>query len=150
VDSIFIHQVNAVDNPGRFKQQHIGQMLATAFPNPQAYTCSVLAYVRSHGQMIVEVVEIPADAYRPMYLELETVWYFEGPLRWQGIDFRIASSQECQALLNTGWMAMPDHVDEFVRQHVLLVLERPGFQVRILAANCIISNKAPAIQISRS
>jgi hypothetical protein len=110
----YLHsEVNAVDDLEFVKQRRIQEVLSAAFPHPQAYSCSVLAYVRSHGQMIIEVVEMAADAYRPIYLDLETVWYFEGPFRWQGIDFRIASSEECHALLNTGWIAIPDHRDEF-------------------------------------
>jgi hypothetical protein len=147
VTSISVQWVNTVDDLKRVKQQQIQEVLAAAFPHPQAYSCSVLAYIRSHGQMIVEVVEMAADTYQPLYLELDTVWYFEGPLRWQGVDFRIASSEECHTFVNTGWITLHDHVDEFVRHHMLLILERPGFRVRVLAGNCVVSSNPPAAQI---
>jgi hypothetical protein len=99
--------------------------------------------------MIIEVVENLAHTYEPsFYILLGDVWYFEGPTRWQGIDFRLGSFEEIRELLKQDWINIDHLLDEFARSYLLLKLERPTFKVRILAGACYIESKTPRIHIS--
>jgi hypothetical protein len=123
--------------------------LLRAIQDPQDYHCGVIGYMVGHRQMLVKVEKFPPDASTPIYLGFEPVWYFEGPLSWQGIDFRVGSIAECKELLCAGWLDVGDLLDEFVRQHILLVLERPKYRVRILTGSCgYLGKTAPNIHIS--
>lgn len=97
--------------------------------------------------MCIEVADSRKASYEPFYLWLEPVWYFEGPTQWQGIDFRLGTFEECKELVSQGWLNVSDLIDEVVNEHVLLILERPTFRVRILTYRCDIVTERPNIQI---
>lgn len=97
--------------------------------------------------MVIEVVDRRKNTYNPFYLWLPSVWYFEGPTRWQGVDFRLGSFEECRELVNQGWINVDGLIDEFVKEHILLILDRPTFRVRILASRCDIDTIQPRFQI---
>jgi hypothetical protein len=133
------------------QHNRVHNLLTTTIKDPQSYNCSILAYIRGHGQMIIEVVENLTDTYEPsFYIGLESVWYFEGPTRWQGVDFYLGSVEEVKELLNQGWINVDGLLDEFARYYILLKLERPTFRVQILASVCYIESKTPRIHVSYS
>lgn len=129
----------------------VHNQLAKTVLEPKQYSCNLLAYIRGHGQMIVEAVEDSSDTYDPaFYLLLESVWYFEGPTHWQGADFYLGSIEEIKEIVSQGWINIEGVEDEFAQGHVLLKLERRNFKVRILAGSCYIESKSPHIHISYS
>jgi hypothetical protein len=131
------------------QHKRIHNLLPTVINDPQSYSCSIIAYIRGHGQMIIEVMETLEDTYEPsFYLLLDSVWYFEGPTHWQGADFRLSSFEEVKELLKQGWINVDGLLDEFAKHYIILTLERPTFKVRILASSCYIENKSPGIHIS--
>jgi hypothetical protein len=79
-----------------------------------------------------------------LYLWCEAVVFFEGPMSWRGLGFRLASFEERRALVAGGWAPIGDEdIDAFAAYHVLLILERPGYRVRICAGNCGFEERLP-------
>jgi len=136
-----------VSNLWNTTHKRIHNHLTTTIDDPQAYDCNVVAYVRGHRQLLIEVNDPTAKEYKPCYIAFESVWYFEGPLSWHGADFRLGSLDERKTLLSEGWFnagdALPLHemAERFVP--LLFILERSTFRVRILASVCYVTETRP-------
>jgi hypothetical protein len=113
---------------------------------PQAYACTVMGYMRSHRQLFVSASKrLPqTETTHELYLWSEAVVFFEGPMSWRGLDFRLGSCEERRALVAGGWAPIGDeNIDAFANHHLLLILERPAYRVRICAGNCGVEEQVP-------
>jgi len=66
--------------------------------NPMLYRCHVHRYFSGLSRLYIRVFRgQQADA--AFYLLFSDVGYFEGPISWEGADFRIAPHEDCIALM---------------------------------------------------
>ena len=137
---------NSVGDFWTTKHQRIHNDLAAILEEPHTYGCSVVAYTYHHHQLLIEVIDPTVKEYEPRcYIGFESVYYFEGPLNWQGVDFRLGSVAEREALLGEGWVDVGDALHEMADHYlpILLILERPTFRVRVLAGVCYVTETRP-------
>jgi hypothetical protein len=137
---------NSIGDFWTTKHQRIHNDLATILEDPHTYGCSVVAYTYHHHQLLIEVIDPTAKEYEPRcYIGFESAFYFEGPLSWHGVDFRLGSIAEREALLGEGWVNAGDALHEMAEHYLplLLILERPTFRVRILAGACYVTETRP-------
>lgn len=122
------------------KQSRVYNRLDFDIVDSDLYHCSLLRYTRSHRQLVLEVMFKEAGNYETsFYLWFETLWYFQGPTSWTGIDFELGDMNERKGILRIGFLNIEENmIEAFAQQHELFVLRRPTFTIQILAANCYI------------
>ena len=104
-----------------------------------SYHCSILRYTRGHRQLVVEAVLKEAEDYEPsFYLWFETLWYFQGPFSWTGVDFELGDINERKEILERGFLNIEENMIEAFAQHELFIIRNPKFNIQIFAANCYI------------
>ena len=119
------------------QQPRVHNQLDFNIGDPSLYRCSILQYSRSHRVLIIEVNEKAKSPVPAFYLTFESVWYFQGPTSWDGVNFELGNTGKRKALLRKGFLNIEEKfMDDFVQQHVLLTLQKPTFEVQIFAANC--------------
>jgi hypothetical protein len=70
-------------------------------PHPELAYCRVEGYRKSHSFMEIKVnYKDDLERDTAVFLQLPGVEYFEGPMIWQGANFRLASSADCLKLLH--------------------------------------------------
>src|SRR5687767_7836439 len=131
-----IYQVNgkitlSTPNHSNLSKQERAESLLSDITDPQSYVCRVLGYIRSLSQLYVKAESTATTATQPLILAFESVQYFEGPMRWQGLDFRLGSVDERINLLQGGWIDVGEWLEKFADEHLLFVLERPKYRVQI-------------------
>jgi hypothetical protein len=110
---------------------------------PQLYRCHVYRYHSTLSRLYVRAFKGAAQD-PAFYLLFSDVGYFEGPMNWQGVQFRLAPTNKCLALMQRSAMLEGVSVDmlaalgEIAR---LYVLDLPQAQVRIVAGQATKLNK---------
>jgi hypothetical protein len=106
---------------------------------PQLYRCHVYRYHSTLSRLYVRAFK--GEAQDPaFYLLFSDVGYFEGPMNWQGAQFRLAPTNECLALMQRSGMVAGVSVDmlaalgEIAR---LYVVDTPHTPVKIVAGQAI-------------
>ena len=132
----------------RLSNYEMARNFLSGISNPQNYVCSVLGYVRGHSQMYVKAESISPETDKSLILGFESVWYFEGPMRWKGLDFRLGSLDERINFLQGEWLNVGDWLNEFAEKHLLFVFERPKYKVQIFSGSFYVSETEPRIHIS--
>ena len=113
----------------------------------QDCACYVLSYQSGHHLLTLAILENSPEP--SFYLHFEPTFYFEGPTRWTGVNFRLATQDEWQeVLLKTPHKISGDFVDEFIKRHFLFVMKKPDCQVKILSATCYKVTQAPRVFLS--
>lgn len=116
------------------------------FPNFDTCHCRVIGYIRSHSFMEIKVDYIGVNTSEDVfYIAFEGVEYFEGPMIWQGGQFRIMSPIDCLNLLHKlgRYEGIPD---EYLLKRFQLITNPvinplgSNLHVRILASNSIVSS----------
>ena len=98
--------------------------------------CCIYRYLRSHQQLLIAVHK-PDSLTPSFYLHFEMAGYFEGPLNWRGADFRLGTDEECKEVICKIGTQTNKHLDLMSKHlYFLFLLERPDYQVKILAATC--------------
>ncbi|MDY7078502.1 MAG: hypothetical protein SXV54_16425 [Chloroflexota bacterium] len=99
------------------------------------YPCGVRAYSQNHHELVVAVNDPDYTLEAGFCLWFPLTGCFEGPLQWVGADFCLGTRDEWEEILS---IVRPsgDLKEEFIKHHVLFVLKRPAFRVRILAFDC--------------
>jgi hypothetical protein len=122
---------------------------------PNDRQCRVLGYVMGHSQLFVRVSMPPGvdvDTDEIMCLGFEGVLYFEGPMWWQGADFRIGTREEHLAILKrankSDFEGNGEDAEYALRMYRLFVLDRPNTQVRIVATMALRAKRCPEISIA--
>jgi hypothetical protein len=128
-------------------KQEMASSLLNGIANPQNYFCTVLGYIRGHSQLYVKAQNTVTTTDRPLVLAFEAVQYFEGPMRWQGLDFHLGSIDERIDLLQGGWIDVGRWLEKFADDHLLFVWERPKYRVRIFSATFHIGTTEPQIHL---
>jgi hypothetical protein len=120
------------------QQPRVHNQLDFDVGEPSSYRCSILRYTHGHRQLVVEVVRKEVEQYEPVfYLSFETVWYFQGPVSWSGVDFELDDINEQKAILERGFLNVEENmIEAFAKQHELFLIQKPTFSIQILAANC--------------
>lgn len=96
--------------------------------------CDVLCYIRGHRQLFLDVREASDKLESRFYLYFHTVWFFEGPLNWEGVNFRLGTAGEIRSVLSRTPLIIPEErMSAFASQHYLFILEKPDYRVLILA-----------------
>ncbi len=68
--------------------------------NPLSYQCLVYSYRAGHSQLDIRVDKLGEfGSAKAFFLIFGEVEYFEGPVLWQGVNFELGSSEECERLL---------------------------------------------------
>lgn len=138
------------ENLSRQRAYKVSEMLRQ-INDPQAHECAVMGYIRSHRQLFVSASKrLPqTETTHELYLWCEAVVFFEGPMSWRGLDFRLGSFEERRALVAGGWAPIGNEdIDAFADYHLLLILERPGYRVRICTGNCGFEERLPPAFLS--
>jgi hypothetical protein len=69
--------------------------------NPETQYCTVWKYIVQHSEMAVQIRsdidETPTT--KKLFWIFEGVLLYQGPLKWQGADFRLAPDHECMELI---------------------------------------------------
>ena len=99
--------------------------------DPQTYMCIVWGYRISHSLMLIRVSKSePEELFEePFFLTFEGVLYFEGPIRWKGVDFGISTTDECARSLNR------IKLSELVEKCRLFVAESSNLEIKIIACD---------------
>ena len=127
--------------------ENINNLLSSLADMQDCY-CYVLCYQSGHHQLTLAVFDPDLGSCKPnFYLHFEPTYYFEGPMGWSGVDFRLATQDEWKKVL-LKIKVSGEIVDEFIKHHFLFVLEKPGCQVKILSANCEKITKALHVSAS--
>ena len=134
----------------RLSNSERARSFLSSVSNPQDYYCSVLGYVRGLSQLYIKAETISPKTDRPVILGFASVKYFEGPMRWQGLDFRLGSVDEKITLLQQEWLDVGNLLNKFAEDHLLFVLERPKFRVQIFSGTFDAGEAEPKIHIAPS
>ena len=129
-------------------KQEIAFRLLNSIANPQNYFCTVLGYIHGHLQLYIKAANTVTATDKSFILAFEAVRYFEGPMRWQGLDFRLGSIDERINLLQGGWIDVGMWLEKFADDHLLFILERPQYRVRIFSGSFHIGTTEPKIHLS--
>jgi len=75
--------------------------LLNGIDHPETYYCRVWeCQARYEYLMLIQLKSDPAEMRgKELFWEFQRVMYFQGPLHWQGADFRLGSDSECIELL---------------------------------------------------
>jgi hypothetical protein len=101
------------------------------------YHCNVYRYSQSHRELTIAVHTSTNNSEAVFYLIFESVWYFQGPLSWDGIDFELADAEELKSLIQKVFSNIEDNMlDSFSKQFALYMIYKPSINIQILAGNC--------------
>ena len=128
-------------------RQERAYSLLSDIANPQDYSCRVLVYSRGHSQMYVTAESTTSAPDKPVVLVFDAVRYFEGPMGWQGLDFRLGSVSERINLLQGGWLKVGGWLEKVAEEQFLFVLERPKYRVQILCGGFYIDTTEPEFRL---
>ncbi|MDX1992714.1 MAG: hypothetical protein SF029_10000 [bacterium] len=109
-------------------------------PNPALYRCHVFRYYSGLSRLYLRVFKMQQEI-PSFYLLFSDVGYIEGPVSWQGADFRIAPTEECIALmLKTGLVGeailqFPDAYASITEYAKLYIVDTPNTPVKIIASS---------------
>ena len=121
------------------QQPRVHNQLDFNISDPILYSCAIFRYTRSLRHLITVVHEQINNPEPAFYLSFESVWYFQGPMSWTGIDFELSDMNERKELLKKGIVKIEEEmVEAFAQQHALFTIRKPAFNVQILAANCVV------------
>jgi len=122
---------------------------------PNDCQCRILEYAMGHSQLLVRVTtssSADVNAGEVMCLGFEGVLYFEGPMWWQGADFRIGTRDEHLAILErankSDFEGNGGNSEYALRMYRLFVLDRPNTQVRIVATMALRARGCPERSIA--
>lgn len=107
---------------------------------PQLYRCQVYRYFSGLSRLYLSVFK-PQQTVPAFYALFSDVGYFEGPMGWESVDFQIAPTDECIALLlQTGIIGQavlqfPDAYAAITETAHLYVVETGQTRVRIIASS---------------
>lgn len=116
---------------------------------PQLYRCQIYRYFSGLSRLYLSVFK-PQQSVPAFYLLFSDVGYFEGPMGWESVDFQIAPSDECIALmLRTGMIGpavlqFPDAYASITDTARLYVVDTPHTRVRIIAGSVSLLNDVPS------
>jgi hypothetical protein len=97
--------------------------------------------------MYVKAESTTSTSDKPLVLIFDAVKYFEGPMGWQGLDFRLGSVSERMNLLQGGWLEVGTWLEKFADEQFLFVLERPKYRVQILCGGFYIDTTEPKFRL---
>lgn len=97
--------------------------------DPSAYGCRVASYHRTHSTLLIVAAHPERYQSQIIHLNFLGVMYFEGPMKWQGADFCLETTDECAKLLQK----LGEDVDLYLKRTSLYVVELPNLKVKILA-----------------
>ena len=116
--------------------------------NPYLYRCHVHHYHSRLSRLYLRVFkgqqQTPA-----FYLLFSDVGYIDGPINWQGADFRIAPAEDCiELMLQTGMIGeavlqFPDAYASLTATSRLYVVETAHTPVRIIAGSAALLRQIP-------
>lgn len=121
-------------------------------PNPTLYRCHMHRYFSGLSRLYIRVFKglMPtADLIPAFYLLFSDVGYYEGPVTWQGADFRIAPHEDCIALmLQTGLIGeailqFPDAYASITETAHLYTVQTPHTPVRFIAGSATLLTDVP-------
>lgn len=110
--------------------------------NPMLYRCSVHRYHSTVSRLYLRLYRGQEQA-PAFYILFPDVGYFEGPMTWQGADFRIESHEECvQLMLQTGLVGeailqFPDAYAAITTHVHLYTVRTTAAPVRLIAGEGI-------------
>jgi hypothetical protein len=103
-----------------------------------------------HSQLFVRVTtssSVAVNAGEIMCLGFEGVLYFEGPMWWQGADFRIGTRDEHLAILQrvnkSDFGGNGEKIQFALRKYRLFILNGLNTQVRIMATMALSAKRCP-------
>ncbi len=100
--------------------------------NPMLYRCSVHRYYSTLSRLYLRLYR-GQEQSPALYLLFSDVGYFEGPLTWQGADFRIAPHEDCiQLMLKSGLVG--EAILQFPDAYAALTAHVNLYEVRTLAS----------------
>jgi hypothetical protein len=107
--------------------------------DPQSFWCRVWGYTFGHSEMAVEAR--PKTDIEGFFLLFTDVRYFAGPLQWYGVDFRVGTAEEQDAIYRRYHRRFEGkEADPLLRQlYGLYVIDQPGQRVEILSGGMLIS-----------
>jgi hypothetical protein len=115
---------------------------------PQLYRCQVYRYFSGLSRLYLSVFK-PQQTTPAFYVLFSDVGYFEGPMGWESLDFQIAPSDECIALLlQTGIIGQavlqfPDAYAAITDTARLYTLQTEKTRVRIIAGSVTMLDSVP-------
>lgn len=111
-----------------------------ALDDPEKYNCMVERFVVGHAQMNIRIFHQTDNKYfRAWFINVE---YFAGPIRWEGANFCLATSQECLSLLHTRMNRFDGLRDNFLADYFKLYKATlPKQDIEIIAAAAGISEE---------
>jgi hypothetical protein len=119
-------------------------------PEPNDCRCRILEYTMGHSQLFVRVTMSSGAAVNAgeiMCLGFEGVLYFEGPMWWQGADFRIGTRDEHLAILqrvnSSDFGGNGEKIQHALRKYRLFILNGAAAQVRIVATMALRASRCP-------
>ncbi len=116
---------------------------------PQLYRCQVYRYFNGLSRLYLSVFK-PNQNIPSFFLLFSDVGYFEGPVNWQSVDFYMAPTQECIALmLKTGMVGeailqFPDAYASITDSARLYVVDTPETRIKIIASSVSMLDSVPA------
>lgn len=116
---------------------------------PQLYRCQVHRYFSGLSRLYVSAFK-PYQTTPAFFLLFSDVAYFEGPMGWESADFRLASHDECVALLLSAGI-IGEAVRDFPEAYAavteaanLYVVHTPRACVRLIAGSAALLPEIPA------
>ncbi len=105
-------------------------------PTPDDWMCSMVRYTWSHSQLVF-ILQM-ADATHPLKLAFQSVEYFEGPMIWKGVNFRLGSTEEYLQLFHNTQEYHNTSSDfaltKRYKLYIVNLLSHPNSYVKIIAA----------------
>ncbi|MFN8371735.1 MAG: hypothetical protein U0694_02505 [Anaerolineae bacterium] len=112
---------------------------------PQIYRCNVHRYHNKLSRLYIRAFK--GEAQEPaFYLLFTDVGYFEGPMNWQGVGFRLAPARECLTLMQkAGLLAgvQPELASAIAEMTHLYLLDTPATIIKIIAGQATRLNEIP-------
>lgn len=116
--------------------------------NPKLYVCNVYKYDSNLSKLYIRVFK-GRSTQASFYLFFSDVGYFEGPMNWQGAEFRTASTEACFTLMRNAGVVEPSYLDDPDMQAALAEaahlyeVETLHSTVRIIAGSAIMMREIP-------
>src|SRR5258706_9631815 len=126
-------------------QPKFSNQLDLKIDDPSLYYCVIYKYIQGHRELAITVRKHRDDPEVMFYFVFESIWYFQGPTSWHGIDFEFADINERKILLQKIFLDIKDNMlDSFSQRYALYVIHNPGITIQILAGNCFTLKSIPA------
>jgi hypothetical protein len=77
-----------------FEMRGMENILGLSYP--EKYSCEVRTYHADYKQMSIRIFENPdiLSENKYFYLDLTLVYYFEGPVNWNGANFQLLNAED--------------------------------------------------------